>query len=117
MAVSEDLVVEDLSELTEEFYEELLGLEPFGEGNAEPVILLQNFEVVESVWMGSEGVHLRVAVRDKQGRRMKLVAFNAPREWAVGAGEIVNIWVSLTMNEWNGTRSIEGRLLRLERDA
>ena len=43
---------------------------------------------------------------------MKLVAFFAPDDWLkLEPGEILDIVVRITDNEWNGHRSVEGRIV------
>ena len=94
--------------------EELRKLEPFGEGNAEPVFLLKEVRVVEASKMGAEGEHLRLVVWDQHGKSMKLVRFRAPEEYLkLRGGETVNVWAQLVENEFRGIRSAEGRILKL----
>ena len=65
--------------------------------------------------MGEDGKHLRLLVRGAQGGTMKVVAFYAPKQWTgVQAGQKVNLAVTLTINEWNGRRNLEGRMISLE---
>jgi single-stranded-DNA-specific exonuclease len=112
----EDLVVEDIGELSEEFVEELSLLEPYGEGNPEPCFKLRGVLVLSVVKMGAEGKHLRLDVRGRDGKIMKLVAFFARDEWfEVEEGEKVDVLVNLEINEWNGARSVEGMILSVER--
>ena len=112
--VREDLAVTEVGELNLELFDEMKQLEPFGEGNPEPIFLLMDVFVLDVSRMGAEGQHLRMLVRGEDGKTMKLVAFNAEKEWLeLEAGGRVNVWVSLVENEWNGTRSIEGRILKL----
>jgi len=116
LAVREDLAVEDLGDLTEEFVEELSLLEPYGEGNPEPVLKLSGVLVLSADKMGSDGRHLRLNVRGRDGKTMKLVAFYAEDAWfEVEEGERVDVLVTLDVNEWNGLRSVEGRILSVER--
>lgn len=115
LGVHEDLIVEDFEELSLELIEELRELEPYGEGNQEPVFLLPEVRVVEAAKLGANGQHLRLMVWDKSGQRMKLIAFYAPEEYLrLNGGETVNVWVTLTENEYRGIRSAEGRIVRLE---
>lgn len=111
---SEDIAVRGLKELNLELMEDMRGLEPFGEGNKEPVFLLPEMVVLNAARMGAEGQHIRLLVRDENGATMKLVAFNAPKEWLeLNATARINIWMNLVENEWNGTRSVEGRILKI----
>lgn len=115
LGVREDLVVEDFEEFSLELVEELRELEPYGEGNQEPVFLLPEVRVMEASKLGANGQHLRLMVWDKAGKRLKLVEFFAPEEHLrVSGGETVNVWIQLAENEYRGLRSVEGRILRLE---
>lgn len=109
-----DLVVRELGEFTLEFLEELAGLEPFGPGNEAPVFELSGVFVLDKKLMGAEGQHLRLLVRGEDGQTLKLVAFGAPEAWRrVENGERVSALVQVEENEWNGLRSVEGRILDL----
>ena len=114
LGVREDLEVREFEDLSLELLEEMRKLEPFGNGNAEPVFLLKEVRVVEASKMGAEGEHLRLTVWDQQGKSMKLVQFRAPEEYLrLQGGETVNVWIQLVENEFRGIRSAEGRILKL----
>lgn len=114
LTVQEDLEVRDFSELTLELIEEMRKLEPYGEGNAEPVFLLPEVRVVEAAKLGENGAHLRLTVWDQNGKSLKLMRFFAPEEdLRVREGATVNVWVNLAENEYRGIRSVEGRILKL----
>lgn len=114
LGVREDLEVREFEDLSLELLEEMRKLEPFGNGNAEPVFLLKEVRVVEASKMGAEGEHLRLIVWDQQGKSMKLVQFRAPKEYLrLQGGETVNVWIQLVENEFRGIRSAEGRILKL----
>ena len=114
LEAEEDLRLAELDGLDLDLMEEMRKLEPFGNGNPEPVFLLSDMFLQDVSKMGSEGQHLRMLVRDEQGRTMKLVAFFAEKTWLnLQPGGRVNVWVSLVENEWNGIRSVEGRILRI----
>lgn len=114
LEASEDLEVEAISEFTLDFIEELALLEPFGNGNPEPVFLLPGVTIMEVRKMGADEKRLRLTVKDGLGTMMKLVAFFARPSWfEVMPGERADIWVSVMKNEWNGSVSVEGRILRI----
>ena len=108
-----DLKVDDLSELDETLYDEISLLEPFGDGNTEPI-----FETTATV-VGRRVLkekHLSVQLRDKKGNEMKMMAFSAPADWlAVETGQCLNVQFTLTKNEWRGATKIEGQLCGLHR--
>lgn len=110
----EDLAVYGLEGFDLDFLEELKRLEPFGVGNKVPVFLLLNMMILDKGLMGDEGQHLRLMVRGEEGKTMKLLAFNAPEMWKrVERGERANLWVNVERNEFRGTASVEGRILKM----
>ena len=112
--VQEDLAVRDFTDLSLELLEELRQLEPYGEGNPEPVFLLPEVRVVEASRLGSDKEHLRLLVWDQNGERMKLMCFHAPEEYLrLRGGETVNVWITLNENDFRGLRSVEGRIVKL----
>ena len=109
-----DLSVRKMGEFTLELMEELKLLEPFGVGNEVPVFELPEVFVLDKKLMGADGQHLRLLVRGEDGKTMKLIAFNAPEKWRrVESGQEANLLVNVEENEWNGLRSVEGRILAI----
>lgn len=113
-AAEADVKIEAVEELSLELLDELRLLEPYGPGNLEPVFLLQNARVIEATRLGGENQHLRLLVMDGEGKSFKLMCFSAPKEYLrLSGGEVVDIWLTLCDNEFRGTRSVEGRVVRL----
>ena len=107
-----DLELNNLTDLSLDLLDDLKSLEPYGAGNEEPVFLLNNLEIIEKRKIGDDGQHLRLDVRDQNNKTMKLVAFYAPKTWfSIEPGETPSILIKILENEWNGTRSVEGRIL------
>lgn len=93
---------------------QLATLEPFGNGNPEPVLRTERLLVMKQRRMGSDAQHLKLDLRDETGHTMQFLAFSAPAHFFVEPGQTVAVWYQPTINEWNGTRTVEGRLLHLE---
>jgi single-stranded-DNA-specific exonuclease len=110
----EDVIITDFSDIHEGLLDELARLEPFGNGNPEPVLKAESLLVVNQRRMGAEGQHVKLELRDAVGKRVQFLSFNAPAHFFVEPGEYVTIWFQPTVNEWQGRRSVEGRLLHLE---
>ncbi len=107
-----DLSTENLSDFSLDFLDDLKLLEPFGAGNEEPIFHLKNVEILERHQMGTKNQHLRLDIKSKDGKTIKLVAFFAPENWfKFEPGMILDILIKIAENEWNGTRSIEGRII------
>lgn len=109
-----DVSVANFRDITELLIDELARMEPFGSANPEPVLHIENALVMGVRRMGSEAQHVKLEVRDADGRTLQMLAFNAPPHFFVEPGEYVALWFQPTLNEWQGRRSVEGRLLHLE---
>lgn len=109
-----DIDIDDISHIDEALIDQLASLEPFGNGNPEPVLRLRRCFVVNSRRMGADGQHVKLELADTGRRRMYHIAFNAPEHFFVEPGEEITIWFQPIINEWQGRRSVEGRLLHLE---
>lgn len=77
------LELEDISFL---LTDHLRKLEPWGQGNPEPIFFVRNAVIYSSEAMGSDGQHLKVTLKDKIGRLYNMVAF--------GRGDEVGQWHS-----------------------
>lgn len=88
-------------------------LEPYGNGNPQPVLVSKAVLVHSMRRMGSNQQHVRLRVGDDQ-HTLELVAFSAPEHFFVDPGVTVSVWYQPEINEWQGRRSVQGRLLHLE---
>ena len=109
-----DVEIGDFSEITEELIENLAKMEPFGNGNPEPVVKITTAIVLSVRRMGADGQHVKLALRDKNGKVLQMLVFNAPEEFFREPGDEVAAWFQPTVNEWQGVRTIEGRLLNIQ---
>lgn len=103
-----------ISELSEELIDQIAKLEPYGNGNAQPILKTTSVVLGKRV-MGSDGQHVKLTVRDLDGDGViDLIAFNAQEHFFVEPGRQVHIWYTVGINEWQGRRSVEGQILHLE---
>lgn len=110
----EDVTIADLDAVSDVLIAQLERMEPFGNGNPEPVLKVERLLVVHVRRMGSEAQHVKLELRDLEEKTMQFLAFNAPDHFFVEPGDYVAIWFVPVLNEWMGRRSVEGRLLHLE---
>ena len=99
--------------VTEELVELIGSLEPFGSGNPQPILKSADLLVKNVRRMGSDGQHVKLTLSDGS-KSMDFLAFSAPEHFFVEPGESVSVWYQPDINEWQGRRSVEGRLLHLE---
>lgn len=110
-----DLTLDDFSNLNLKLIEELKSLEPFGPGNEEPIFRLRNTKINSVTKMGAEGQHLRLDLKDKNGKPLKLISFYAPEKWlSLFPEDQIEPLIKLTENDWNGIRSLEARIVDIE---
>lgn len=107
-------VIAKFGDITEDLVQEISMLEPFGNGNPQPVICSEHVLVMGQRRMGSDGQHLKLELHDSIGQSLQMLAFSAPDYFFVEPGEYVTVWYQPDINEWNGRRTVEGRLLHLE---
>jgi single-stranded-DNA-specific exonuclease len=103
-----------LMEVDEELVDLISQLEPFGNGNPQPILKTSGLVVKNVRKMGADAQHIRLELADSSGARMQFLAFNAPEDFFVDLGESVDVWYHPVINEWQGRRSVEGQLLHLE---
>ncbi len=104
----------DFADVTEDLIEKITSLEPFGSGNPQPILRSERVLVVYQRRMGSDAQHVKIEVQGHGRVSLQLLAFNAPEHFFVEPGEHVTVWYQPDINEWNGRRTVEGRLLHIE---
>ncbi|MBI4385268.1 single-stranded-DNA-specific exonuclease RecJ [Candidatus Parcubacteria bacterium] len=95
-------------------------MEPFGEANPEPILLMRGLEVIESRSVGDAARHLKLVLRpsDEPRRLLKAIAFGQGdgvtelRPTGLGrrmpsAGDRIQVLFRPSVNEWNGNRELE----------
>ncbi len=108
-----DVEIDDFSEVDEDLVANLAKMEPFGNGNPEPVLKITAASVLSARRMGADGQHVKLALRDKNGKVLQMLAFNAPEEFFREPDDEVVVWFQPTINEWQGVRTVEGQLLHV----
>ncbi len=110
----EDVAVNSIADLNEELVTLLAQLEPYGNENPQPIFRLDDMKVIDQRKMGDLKQHVKLQLQDANGARISSLAFSAPEHFFVEPGNIVTAWITLDINEWQGRRSVEGRLLNID---
>ena len=96
------------ADVTQQLYNDIQRVAPFGPGNMEPVFELNNVKVVDVKTMGQEHQHLKFSiVSDK--KNLTVVAFgqgNLTTLLSAPTGQI-NLAVKVSLNEWRGKKSVQ----------
>lgn len=102
-----------LKKIDELLINDFAQLEPFGNGNPQPIITTASLTVQHMRRMGTDGQHVKLQLTDGESV-MDFLAFSAPDHFFAEPGARVTVWYTPELNEWGGRKSVEGRLLHLE---
>lgn len=101
--VADKLIKPD--EMTIENIESLKLLEPFGEGNTEPLFVISG-ALVENIVPLSNGVHTKLVLKYGNIVLEALIFRTSPQELGMHTGENWNFIVSLNINSFRGKNSV-----------
>lgn len=104
----------DFADVTEDLVAKISTLEPFGSGNPQPILKTNRVKVMNVRRMGADSQHVKLTLRNDTGNSIDMLAFSAPEHFFVEPGAVIDVWYQPDINEWQGRRSVEGRLLHLE---
>jgi single-stranded-DNA-specific exonuclease len=87
---------------------------PYGAGHAQPMLALPRHTVADAREVGNG--HLRVALRSATGKSIQAMAFRAAdsdcgRFLVASRGRSVHVAGNLSSNYWNGSRSVQFRIV------
>jgi single-stranded-DNA-specific exonuclease len=106
-ALDIDAVV-PLGAATWELYQQLEALQPFGQGNPQPVLMSERVRVIGAWPRGSEGRHLKLRLDAGNGTAVEAMAFKlghlAPHFQRPRAIDVV---YTLDRNDWNGNTTLQ----------
>jgi len=94
---------------------ELEKFSPFGEGNRRPKFLIENLSITSWQLVGKEKKHLRMVVCCENKDHKKSIGFNLG-SWSpnIKPGSKVSIVCELGVNEWNGSKEIQIKIIDLK---
>ena len=106
-----------LDELNFELLSDIAAFEPFGEANEKPLFLAKRLRIEQVQTVGADGKHLKVLVSQNGDlkRLHKLIGFSFG-DWCakLKAGDLIDIVFELGMNEWNGNRELQLKIIDLK---
>ncbi len=113
LSVEADIFIDDINW---DFFNELEKMKPFGIGNPQPIFISTNVKVVGINQMGATQKHLKLTIQSGRGKIMKMIGFGFG-DWAekVDLGEDVDVAYEIDLNEWNGTRELQLRIVDIRK--
>ena len=105
-----------LSEINWELWDSLEKFEPFGEANPKPLFLAKAIRIEKVQTVGNDGKHLKVlASQDDLPDFHKLIGFSFG-DWCakLNIGDKIDLVFDLDVNEWNGNRELQLKIIDLK---
>lgn len=108
-----EVEVDSLGAMSEELYGLINSLAPFGNGNRTPVFAANKVEVSDVRLVGADGTHVKLRIKDENGTELDGIAFGQA-DGAPMTGDKVKVWFELDINEWQGRRTPQAMVKRIE---
>jgi len=105
-----------LDELNEDFIRELDRLEPTGHDNPSATFITRKLHVLRCRRVGEDGRHLKLRVANGRGAQVDAIGFGLG-DWAKGMPRRIDAAYQAEINEWQGARNLQLRLLDIRRAA
>jgi single-stranded-DNA-specific exonuclease len=106
-----------LSDITWQNYDQIQCFAPFGRANPKPVFLTRGVEISGLRIVGNNGQHLKMELilfddQLGQGKSFKAIGFGLG-EWQnkLKVGDLVDVVFELIVNQWNGQRDLEMKIV------
>ncbi|MFA6410609.1 MAG: single-stranded-DNA-specific exonuclease RecJ [Candidatus Buchananbacteria bacterium] len=96
-------------------FEELEKFIPYGEGNYKPRFLASDLTIADLQTLGNDGKHLRLMVNHKTAAIRKTIGF-CFGNWCekLKKGDRVDLVFEVDINEWNGNRELQLKIVDLK---
>lgn len=102
----------NLGDLNFSFYEKIMRLAPFGEGNLQPVFASRDVKIVDVRLVGNGGQHLKLQVISPKSQvKFDAIGFSMANFFSqLSPEKPVDIAYNLAVDEWNGQRRLQLKL-------
>lgn len=98
-----------------DFYDWMIKLEPFGKNNERPLFLMRGLEIVETRVVGNGGKHLKLKMKNADGKSFNAIGFGlADFQKISQIGSKVDVVFELAVDEWNGSRELQLKVIDLK---
>ncbi|MFC1700899.1 single-stranded-DNA-specific exonuclease RecJ [Patescibacteria group bacterium] len=118
LEIDAELFFDDISWVN---YDQIQRFAPFGKDNSEPKFLMKGAEIIDLKIVGNGSKHLKLDLRIKNkeknlAKNIKAIGFNLG-EWKekIKIGDIIDLVFEFTVNEWNGYRNLQMKIIDLDK--
>ncbi|MDX9893068.1 MAG: single-stranded-DNA-specific exonuclease RecJ [Patescibacteria group bacterium] len=105
-----------LTQVNWDLFDELEKFKPYGEGNPKPRFLAKGLTIHEIQGVGQDGKHLRLMVCHHDKTIHKTIGFGFG-EWrqTLKPGDLIDLVFEIDVNEWNGNRELQLKIIDLKK--
>jgi len=106
LLIDSEIAIDDVSQ---DLARELQKLEPFGEGNEEPIFVIRHIIINDMRVIGSDGKHLKMKLASQDNRVMyDAIAFGRGYMTEfVSVGDTIDVATHIQENEWMGNVTVQ----------
>lgn len=105
-----------LGQVTFDLANEISRMEPFGEGNPEPVFLIKNLKVSDLKLVGNGEKHLKLTLSGQNSNScLSAIGFRLADTYAnLKVNDKIDLVFALQKNQWNGIESLQAKIIDLD---
>ena len=104
-----------LDDIGWELFDAMQAFHPFGTGNPIPVFVSRGVRVSSFSPVGKEGGHLKLRLQSQTGKLVEGIGFGFGA-WAttLTLGQLIDVVYEIQVNEWNGNRQLQVRIVDIQ---
>jgi len=108
----------DLEDLNWELFDQIEKFEPFGTANPKPLLLVKSLKVENIRQVGTDNKHLKLFLKhEKMIKGFDAIGFGmGERVGEIKYGDLVDVVCEINLNEFNGERKLELRLVDIRKE-
>src|SRR3989339_301767 len=104
-----------LEEIGEDLLADIKLFEPFGQGNLNPKFLSRNVIIVNIFYMGLDGQHIKLILKNEKSGIINAVGFNQTEKLHnLSIGDKIDIVYYVDMNEYNGKSEVQMKIVDIK---
>ncbi|MEK7098047.1 MAG: DHHA1 domain-containing protein, partial [Patescibacteria group bacterium] len=101
-----------LEEISEALIGDIEKFGPFGQGNDRPKFISRNVMVMDKMNMGVLGQHIKLRLKNDRSGIINAIGFGQSQHWNdLAIGDRIDIVYNLDLNEFNGRREAQMRIV------
>jgi len=108
-----------LEDVNWQLFEDIEKFKPFGQDNRKPKFIAKNLHITNLEKVGQDGKHLRIMVNHNTPAIRKTIGFGIGNFWGnkLKAGNKIDMVFEVDVNEWNGHRELQLKIIDLRLSA